>query len=71
MPYYLATPQPLLVEADNPVEAAKAAYRIFEDSSPNEFRIIGPDHEVSEIALSAEEQEEAITVAFATSRNPA
>jgi hypothetical protein len=48
MPFYRVTSHSLLVEATNPVEAAMFAYRTFEDRTPTDFQVVGPDVEVSE-----------------------
>jgi len=55
----------LLIEADNPAEAAMNAYRMFEDRTPTNFEVVGPDTEVNEVHLTSEQQEQAITIAFA------
>jgi hypothetical protein len=65
MPFYRVTSRTLLIEADNPGDAAMNAYRMFEDRTPTDFEVIGPDTEVSEVRLTSEQQEQAITIAFA------
>ena len=65
MPFYRVTSHTLLIEADNPVEAAMNAYRIFEDRTPINFEVVGPDTEVNDVHLTLEQQEQAITIAFA------
>lgn len=66
MPFYRVTSHTLLIEADNPAEAAMNAYRMFEDRTPTNFEVVGPDTEVNDIHLTLEQQEQAITIAFAT-----
>lgn len=65
MPFYRVTSRSLLIEADNPAEAAMNAYRMFEDRTPTDFEVVGPDTEVNEVHLTSEQQEQAITIAFA------
>ena len=65
MPFYRVTSHTLLIEADNPAEAAMNAYRMFEDRTPTNFEVVGPDTEVNDVHLTLEQQEQAITIAFA------
>lgn len=65
MPFYRVTSRTLLIEADDPTEAAMKAYRIFEDRTPTEFEVVGPDTEANKIHLTSEQQERALTIAFA------
>ena len=64
MPFFRVTTHTLLIEANDPKAAAMKAYRIFEDRTPTDFEVVGPDTEVNEISLTAEQQEEAITITF-------
>lgn len=64
MPFYKITSRSLLIEADDPAKAAMTAYRMFEDRTPTEFEVVGPDAEVNDIHLSTEQQEQAITIDF-------
>lgn len=64
MPFYRVTSHTLLIEADSPAEAAMKAYRIFEDRTPTDFEIVGPDTEVNAVHLTTDQQEQAITIAF-------
>jgi len=41
------------------------AYRMFEDRTPTNFEVVGPNTEVNEVHLTSEQQEQAITIAFA------
>jgi len=74
MPFFKVTPRALLVHADSPTEAAMAAYRALEDSTPQVFEVVGPDAEVVQLTLAVEEQEEALTIKFGqrvgTARTP-
>ncbi|MGO6727343.1 hypothetical protein ACCS45_04350 [Rhizobium ruizarguesonis] len=70
MPFYRVTSRTLLIEADDPVEAAMTAYRMFEDRTPTDFEVVGPDAEVNDVHLSAEQQERAITIAFLNPPTP-
>jgi hypothetical protein len=65
MPFYRVTSHSLLVEAVNPLEAAMRTYRMFDDRTPTDFQVVGPDVEIAEIHLTPEQQEKAITIAFA------
>lgn len=65
MPFYRVTSHTLLVEADNPAAAAMKAYRMFEDRTPTDFEVVGPDTEINEIQLTSEQQKQAVTIAFA------
>jgi hypothetical protein len=65
MPFYRVTSRAFLIEANNPEEAAMSAYRIFEDRTPTNFEVVGPDTEVNDVHLTLEQQEQAITIAFA------
>jgi hypothetical protein len=65
MPFFKVTSRALLIEADSPAEAAMNVYRVFEDRTPNDFEVIGPDAEVNQINLDTEQQEQAITITFA------
>lgn len=65
MPFYRVTSHTLLIEAGNPTDAAMTAYRMFEDRTPTDFEVVGPDTEVNEVRLTSEQQDEAITIAFA------
>lgn len=65
MPYFRVTSHALLIEADNPTNAAMAAYRMFEDRTPHGFDVVGPDTEITQVSLSDEQQEEAIAIGFA------
>jgi len=64
MPFFRVTTHTLLVEAEDAAAAAMKAYRIFEDRTPTDFEVTGPDTEVNEIHLTPEQQEEAITITF-------
>lgn len=68
MPFYKVTSSAMLIEAEDATEAAMVAYRMFEDHHPHEFDVVGPDSEFIKVALSAERQEEAITIAFGSKR---
>ncbi|NKL23689.1 hypothetical protein [Rhizobium leguminosarum] len=70
MPFYRVTSHTLLVEAENPAAAAMKAYRMFEDGTPTDFQVVGPDTEINEIQLTSEQQEQAITIAFAPPSAP-
>lgn len=48
--------------ADSPTDAAMGVYRIFEDRSPNQFDVVGPDAEFNHVALDDQQQEQAITM---------
>lgn len=65
MPFYKLTSHSLLVEADSPAEAAMNVYRMFEDRTPTNFEVVGPDTEINEVHLTSDQQEHAITIAFA------
>lgn len=64
MPFFRVTTHTLLVEAEDPAAAAMKAYRKFEDRTPTDFEVVGPDTEVNEIHLTSEQQEEAIKITF-------
>jgi len=65
MPFYKVTSHSLLIEADSPAAAAMKAYRMFEDRTPTDFEVVGPDAEINEIHLTLEQQEQAIKIAVA------
>lgn len=65
MPFYRVTSRSLLIEAGDPTGAAMTAYRMFEDRTPTDFEVVGPDTEVNEVRLTSEQQDEVITIAFA------
>lgn len=64
MPFYKVTSHSLLVDADSPLAAAMNVYRMFEDRTPTNFEVVGPDTEINEVHLTSEQQEQAITIAF-------
>ncbi|MFS2150663.1 hypothetical protein [Rhizobium sp. Rhizsp42] len=64
MPFYRVSSRTLLIEADDPAKAAMTAYRMFEDRTPTDFEVVGPDAEVDDIHLSTQQQEQAITIEF-------
>jgi len=71
MPFYKVTARTMLIEASTPSEAAMSAYRMFEDCTPHGFEVVGPDAEVNNIALDADQRDQAISIEFgrkATSR---
>ncbi|MBP2449725.1 hypothetical protein JOH51_007233 [Rhizobium leguminosarum] len=41
------------------------AYRMFEDRTPTNFEVVGPNTEVNDVHLSLEQQKQAIAIAFA------
>jgi hypothetical protein len=71
MPFFRVTSHTLLIEVGNPTEAATIVYRKFEDRTPHGFDVVGPDAEVAQVCLDAEQQEKAITIEFGVrSRQP-
>lgn len=64
MPFFKVSSHALLIEASNPAEAAMIAYRQFEDRTPIEFEVVGPDAEFAQVSLDAAQQEKAITIEF-------
>jgi len=69
MPFYRVSARELLIEADSPTDAAMAVYRIFEERSPNQFDVVGPDAETNHVTLNDQQQEQAITIASARKSN--
>ncbi|WP_149340825.1 hypothetical protein [Neorhizobium sp. P12A] len=64
MPFFKVTTHAMLIEADDALEAAMTAYRRYDDRSPHQFDVVGPDELQQTIALTAQEEEEAITIEF-------
>ena len=69
MSFYRVSARELLIEADSPTNAAMAVYRIFEEQSPKQFDVVGPDAETNHITLNDQQHEQAITIAFAKKSN--